>query len=63
MERALSINYDCGDKPCGMMFAEGTYLSEQDKKYDLFTRPRGLWLRIRSNEKAAALLGKEKAET
>ncbi|HML48751.1 MAG TPA: hypothetical protein PKE04_18575 [Clostridia bacterium] len=58
---ALSINYDCGDKPCGIMFAQETYTSDQDGRYELFTQPGGLWLRIRNDKNAAALLGKESA--
>ena len=59
---ALSIHYECADKPCGMMFAQETYTREQDERYDLFTQPGGLWLRIRNDQNAAALLGKESAE-
>ena len=58
---ALSINY-CVDKPCGIMFAQETYSDKQDERYDLFTQPGGLWLRIRNDRNAAALLGKESAE-
>lgn len=58
----LSINYTCNDKPCGIMFANETYSDEQDKRFNLFTQPGGLWLRIRNDKNAAALLGKEKAE-
>lgn len=59
---ALSINY-CVDKPCGIMFAQETYSSQQDARYEQFLQPGGLWLRIRNDETAAALLGKERAET
>lgn len=58
---ALSINYTCGDKPCGIMFAQETYSDKQDPRYDLFTQPGGLWLRIRNDANAAALLGKASA--
>ena len=58
---ALSINYN-KDKPCGIMFANETYSDEQDERYDVLTQPGGLWLRIRNDEKAAALCGKEKVE-
>lgn len=58
---ALSINYGV-DKPCGIMFAQETYSDKQDERYDLFTQPGGLWLRIRNDRNAAALLGKESAE-
>jgi len=57
---ALSINYKCKDKPCGIMFANETYSNKQDERYDLFTQPGGLWLRVRNDKTAAAaLLGKE----
>lgn len=61
---ALSINYKCADKPCGIMFANETYSDEQDARFDLFTQPGGLWLRVGNDMYAAKLLlGKEKAET
>jgi hypothetical protein len=59
---ALSINYNCSSKPCGIMFAQETYSEKQNERYDLFTQPGGLWLRIRNDKIAAALLGKENAE-
>ena len=60
---ALSINYTCSDKPCGIMFANETYAAEQDERYDQFTQPGGLWLRIRNDKAAAtALLSKDSAE-
>lgn len=59
---ALSINYYCTNKPCGIMFAQETYSEKQDERYDLFTQPGGLWLRIRNDKNAAALLGKENAD-
>jgi len=59
---ALSINYNV-DKPCGIMFAQETYTAAQDGRYDLFTQPGGLWLRIYNDENAAALLGKADVET
>ena len=59
---SLSINYDCSDKPCGIMFAQETSSNRQDERYDLFTQPGGLWLRLLNDYNAAALLGKENAE-
>lgn len=60
---ALSINYNCSDKPCGIMFANESYTDQQDERYDIFTQPGGLWLRIKGNDKnAKALLGKDKAQ-
>lgn len=57
---ALSINYNFGEKPCGIMFANETYSDKQDERYDLFTQPGGLWLRIRNDKNTAdALLGRE----
>lgn len=45
------------------MFANETYSREQDKRFDLFTQPGGLWLRVRNGKNTAmALLGREKAE-
>ena len=60
---ALSINYSREDKPCGIMFANEAYSDKQDERYDQFTQPGGLWLRVRNDKKTAELLlGKEKAE-
>ena len=56
---ALSINYDWDGGPCGIMFAQETYSENQDERYDLFTQPGGLWLRLLNDGRAAALLGKE----
>jgi len=57
---ALSINYGCDDKPCGLMFAEETQSDKQDGRYDLFTQPGGLWLRLYITDDAdAALLGRK----
>lgn len=59
---ALSFNYGA-DKPNGMMFAQETYSDNQDERYDIYTQPDGLWLKILCNDKkAAALFGKQKAE-
>ena len=58
---SLSINYGWDEKPSGIMFAQETYSEKQDKRYDLFTQPGGLWLRVLNNKNAAALLGKEKS--
>ena len=51
---ALSINYDCRDKPCGIMFGNEVYSDKQDERFDLFTQPGGLWLRVRNDEAGAA---------
>ena len=59
---SISINYTCNDKPNGIMFANETYSDKQDVRFDVFVQPGGLWLRIRNDRNAAALLGKEKAE-
>jgi len=56
---ALSINYECKDKPCGIMFAQETYSRNQDERYDLFVQSGGLWLRLLNDKNADALLGKE----
>ena len=44
------------------MFAQETFSAEQDERYDLFTQPGGLWLRILNDKNAATLLGKDSAE-
>ena len=60
---ALSIQYHCDEKPCGLMFANESYTNRQDERYDLFTQPGGLWLRVGVNEESdAALLGRPSNE-
>ncbi len=60
---SLSINYNRSDKPCGIMFANESYTDQQDERYDIFTQPGGLWLRVKGDDKnAKALLGKDKAQ-
>ena len=60
---SLSINYNCGDKPCGIMFANESYTADQDARYDTFVQPGGLWLRVKGDgNNAKALLNKEKAD-
>lgn len=44
------------------MFAQETYSDKQDKQYDLLVQPSGLWLRLRNDKNAAALLGKDSAD-
>ncbi len=57
---SLSINYNCDEKPCGIMFANESYSNNQDERYDLLTQPGGLWLRIRVCEETdVALLGRQ----
>jgi len=57
---SISINYGCDDKPCGLMIAEETYSDKQDERFDLFTQPGGLWLRIHiTDETDTALLGRK----
>lgn len=56
---SISINYYTNDKPSGIMFAQETYSDKQDKRYDLFTQPGGLWIRLLNDKSAAALLGKK----
>ncbi|MCL2195641.1 MAG: hypothetical protein FWB76_06795 [Oscillospiraceae bacterium] len=51
----LSINFSTSEKPCGMMYACEFYPDQQHKGFDLLTQPGGLWLRVRNDEKAAAL--------
>jgi len=60
---ALSINYSTREKPCGIMFGNETYLAEQDERFDKFTQPGGLWLKVSNNEKAAtAFFSYDKSE-
>ena len=60
---ALSINYCCDEKPCGILFGNETLSDKQDGRFDVFTQPGGLWLRVRNTKKAARrLLRKKKAE-
>lgn len=49
---SLSINYGCDDKPCALMFAQETYSDKQDERYELFTQPGGLWLRVCESDAA-----------
>jgi len=51
---ALSINYSCPDKPCGIMFANEAYTDKQDERFDQLVQPGGLWLRVRNDAHAAA---------
>jgi len=51
---ALSINYTRNDRPRGIMFGNESYSDKQDERFDLFTQPGGLWLRVRNDERAAA---------
>lgn len=59
---ALSINYDWDGAPNGLMFAQEVDSADQDPRYELFTQPGGLWLRLRNGPAAAGLLGKERAD-
>ena len=55
----ISINYCLGGKaPRGMLFAQETWSSKQDDRYDMFTQPAGLYLRLRLDKHAEKLLGK-----
>ena len=57
---ALSINYNFDKKPCGIMFANESYSDKQDGRYDQFTQPGGLWLRVCVCQEAdTALLGRQ----
>jgi len=63
-DAAISINYGKhGEAPKGMMYGQETYSAEkQDKRYDLFTEPGGLYIRIANNERAAPCLAREAAK-
>ena len=57
---SLWVNYGCSEKPSGQMFAQETYSDRQDKRYEVFTQPGGLWLRVRrSKETSFVLFGSE----
>ena len=57
---SIWVNYGCAGKPRGQMFAQETYSASQDERYDVFTQPGGLWLRVRrSKEASLALFGNE----
>jgi len=57
----ISINYCLGGKaPKGMLFAQETWSAQQDSRYDLFTQPAGLHLRVRLDKHAEKLMGKKK---
>jgi hypothetical protein len=57
---ALSINYTRDDAPCGILFGNECYPSEQDERFDVFTQPGGLWLRVRNDKKAKKFFKREK---
>ena len=53
---SLWVNYGCDDKPHGQMFAQETYSANQDKRYETFLQPGGLWLRVRRKKETSLLL-------
>ena len=57
---SISVNYECDEKPCGLMFAEETYTDKQDGRFDLFTQPGGLWLRIHITDETDMIFLAEK---
>ena len=60
----ISINYHNGRKvPKGLMFAQETDSAQQDGRYDLFTQPAGLYVRMRKDDRRVKkLLGKRSYE-
>lgn len=57
---SLWVNYGCDDKPRGQMFAQESYSANQDARYEVFTQPGGLWMRVRrKKETSLALFGNE----
>ncbi|MCL1807487.1 MAG: hypothetical protein FWG31_07280 [Oscillospiraceae bacterium] len=63
-DACININFNGGEKAKGMMFGQETASPDkQDKRYDLFTQPAGLYMRIYNDQAAAKLLGKDKCET
>jgi len=62
-DASISINYGNKNKPNGLMFAQETYVGKQDERYDLFTQPGGLWLRVLCNKETnLAIFGEEETE-
>ena len=56
----ISINYNLGGKaPRGMLFAQETWSAQQDGRYDMYTQPAGLYLRLRLDKHAEKLMGKK----
>ena len=56
----ISINYSLNGKaPRGTMFGQETWSNQQDSRYDMFTQPAGLYLRVRQDKYAKKLLGKK----
>ncbi len=53
---SLWVNYGCDDKPYGQMFAQETYSAKQDERYETFTQPGGLWIRVRRKKETSLVL-------
>lgn len=61
----ITFNIHCNSatRPYGVMYGQETYSSEsQDERYNIFTQPAGLYMRVQNNENAAALFDKEQCE-
>ena len=59
----FNMHKNTEDTPYGVMYAQETYSAEsQDERYDIYAQPSGLYMRIRNDNQAAALFGKEKCE-
>lgn len=59
----IRVNYFKNQEPLGAMYAQEINSSEeQDERYDIFTQPGGLYMKIFNDTKAAALLGKEQCD-
>jgi len=59
----LNIHNNTPETPFGVMYGQETYSAEsQDGRYDIYSQPSGLYMRILNDEKAAALFNKDKCE-
>ena len=58
----LWFNLHNKDLPNGMMMAKEVYSAKYASKYDVYTQPAGLYIRLKVDGNSAGLLGKEKCE-
>ena len=59
----FNIHKATPETPFGVMYGQETYSAEsQDGRYDIYSQPSGLYMRILNDEKAAALFNKDKCE-
>jgi len=58
----LWFNMKNNDLPNGMMMAKEIYTATYDSKFNLYTQPAGLYIRLKVDADSAQLIGKEKCE-